>query len=107
MLTLASMVWAAYAFVAAEMHMEHSVVPQPVTIAIMEDGVYTYNIYEDAIYVPAKWTDECENQRMIVYEMSVHFNNMRSRDTSKLKEQQLQIIKGKWVCLQDKILKQG
>lgn len=104
MLTLASMVWAAYAFVAAEMHMEHSVVPQPVVVS--ESSVYTYNIYEDAIYVPNPWTDECVNQRMIVYEMAVHFNNMIERDHKKLSDAQLQDIKGKWKCLQDNILKQ-
>lgn len=98
-MTLASMVYAAYAFVMTQMHMEHRVVPQPVVIADMLDNVYTYNIYEDAIEVPTKWTDECSNQRMIVYEMAVHFDNFRSIK-QKLPESKLLAIKEKWVCLQ-------
>lgn len=97
MLTLASMVYAAYAYVAASMHMESKVVPQPVTV---EHGCcYSYNIYEDAIYVPDDWNDKCENQRMIVYEMAVHFNNFLSYH--KFPDSKMKELSAKWVCLTD------
>lgn len=101
------MVWAAYAFVMAQLHMEHVIVPQPVVIAREAEGIYTYNIYEDAIYVPMDWKDDCEDQKMIVYEMATHFNNFKQvYKTNRLDEKKLQAIKEKWVCLSDRELQQ-
>lgn len=95
MLTLASMIWAAYAYVAASMHMEHKVVPMPVTVP---GQYYDYNIYEDAIYVPYPWTDNCTDQAMVVYEMAKHFNNFLNGN-NKIKQDKLNAIRDNWVCL--------
>lgn len=97
MLTLASMAWAAFMFVATQTGMLHDV-PPPM---IIETGTkYSYNEIEDALYVPANWTDTCDNQSRVVYYMVRSFNNFRN-GKNKLTENKMQEITKKWVCVDD------
>lgn len=95
MLTLASMIWAAYMFVGSELKMTSNV-PCPVVIAIGKE--YKYNEIEDAIYVPVNWTDTCYNQTQVVYYMAQNFNNFKNGKQKISSERQLEIAK-KWVCI--------
>lgn len=97
MLTLASMIWAAYLYVADIMHMRHNV-PPPVVVETGQE--YKYNGIESAMYVPASWNDNCYNQEQTVLKMAEHFNNFRN-GKQKLSEDKLIIIAHKWKCVTD------
>lgn len=97
MLTLASMVWAAWFYVATETKMLHDV-PSPVVIQVGKE--YKYNDIEDAIYVPINWDDSCDNQQQIVYYMAVNFNNFRN-GKNKFPNSRLHDIANNWKCLTD------
>lgn len=96
MLTLASMVWAAYMFCQDKFHMNGKA-PPPVVIS--EEHIYKYNDIESAIYVPEHWTDSCYNQKQVVFEMATHFNNFRNGN-QKVSQQRLIDISNQWVCVQ-------
>lgn len=96
MLTLASMVWAAYMFCRSEMHMVHQV-PPPV---IIEKGeVYQYDNIYSTITVPADWKDDCKDQKEVVYKMAQHFNDFRNGN-QKLSISKLTEVANSWVCIQ-------
>lgn len=99
MLTLASMIWAAFFFVADKMNMVHRPTIMPVVIS--REGEYGYNDIESAIYVPSDWRDDCYDQRMIVYYMAIHYNNYRN-GKQKLPATKLDEISREWKCLEDK-----
>jgi hypothetical protein len=96
MLTLASMIYAAFMFIGTELNMIHSV-PIPVVI---ETGIsYNYNDIDAAITVPLNWTDSCSNQSLVVHYMLLHFNSFRN-GVKKLDDDQMANIAHKWVCIQ-------
>ena len=89
------MVMAAYLFVYDHMR-PPEVVPQPV---VVETGpVYSYNLIESSITVPANWTDTCLNQEKIVYHMAVHFNAFKNGLT-KYSDITLHKISHEWKCI--------
>ena len=95
MLTLASMVMAAYGFLWNYTHIKYT--PQPVVIEV--GSKYDYNIYENAIYVPSAWNDSCANQTEVVYMMAIHFNAFKN-EKHKMTPETMQYIANKWECLQ-------
>lgn len=97
MLTLASMVWAAWFYVATATNMLHDV-PSPVVVQTGKE--YKYNDIEAAIYVPLDWDDSCANQQQIVYYMALNFNNFRN-GKKKFPDSKLHDIAAKWQCLTD------
>lgn len=96
MLTLASMIYFAFAFVGAQTGMLNKV-PMPVVVETMKTG-YSYNEIEDAIYVPVGWQDDCTNQSLIVHYMALHYNNFKS-GMLKMDDDRVAKIVEKWVCI--------
>lgn len=96
MLTLAAMIWAAWAYVATNLNMLHTV---PMPVVIEHGNQYRYEEIYSAIYVPEDWTDSCYNQTQVVSEMIRHFNNFRNRN-NKLTEDKMNTLARKWVCVQ-------
>lgn len=95
MLTLASMIFAAFAFVGTEVGMLNKV-PMPVVIEV---GIqYKYDPIEDAIYVPANWSDSCENQTKIIQYMAEHFSNFKN-GSNKFTDEKITNIAHKWKCV--------
>jgi hypothetical protein len=95
MLSLASMVWAAFMFVKTEMHQNNT--PLPVVIETGE--TYAYDTISSSITVSHPWNDSCYNQGQVVYEMAIHFNAFRNGN-HKLSNDKLIDIKNKWKCVQ-------
>lgn len=84
-------------FSRSNLNMLHSV-PPPVVIEVGEK--YDYNPIEAAIYVPAGWQDDCDNQQLVIYYMLKHFNNFRNLKY-KFSDQNLDYISAtRWKCVQ-------
>lgn len=96
MLTLASMIWAAFLTVQSDFRQHNA--PPPVVIETGE--TYNYIEIESAIYVPSNWNDNCYNQQQVIYYMAKHFNGFRNGN-NKFSEDKLIQEAHKWKCLTD------
>lgn len=98
MLGLASMVWAAYMYVASATNMRHNV-PPPMVIEKVTGG-WNYDLIYSELDVPTPWKDDCYSQRQLVYYMVLHFNAFRNGN-NKMKPDTIDSISRKWVCVTD------